>query len=123
MYKHRFYICMLYRLICKSYHFFAGRWFTTCTGILNIMVILGFMFNYMLRVNLTIAIVDMVVDVNKTKNSTTPGPKFEWDKFQVNDALGSFFWGYILTELPGSYKKIQSVKKICSLKVLQVQLR
>lgn len=68
------------------------------------MVILGFMFNYMLRVNLTIAIVDMVVDVNRTKNSTTPGPKFEWDKFQVNDALGSFFWGYILTELPGKGK-------------------
>ena len=33
---------------------------------LNIMVILGFMFNYMLRVNLTIAIVAMVVPGNKT---------------------------------------------------------
>jgi hypothetical protein len=30
------------------------------------MVILGFMFNYMLRVNLTIAIVAMVVPGNKT---------------------------------------------------------
>lgn len=70
------------------------------------MVILGFMFNYMLRVNLTIAIVDMVIDANKTTNSTaTPGPKFHWDKFQVNEALGSFFWGYILTELPGRAKQ------------------
>jgi hypothetical protein len=34
------------------------------------MVILGFMFNYMLRVNLTIAIVAMVVPANKT--DTTP---------------------------------------------------
>lgn len=33
------------------------------------MVILGFMFNYMLRVNLTIAIVAMVVPGNKTDTS------------------------------------------------------
>jgi hypothetical protein len=38
----------------------------SCRQVLNIMVILGFMFNYMLRVNLTIAIVAMVVPGNKT---------------------------------------------------------
>lgn len=27
--------------------------------------------------------------------------KFSWDAFQQNLILGSFFWGYILTELPG----------------------
>lgn len=27
--------------------------------------------------------------------------KFEWDSYQQNFVLGSFFWGYILTELPG----------------------
>lgn len=27
--------------------------------------------------------------------------KFEWDAYQQNLMLGSFFWGYILTELPG----------------------
>lgn len=32
----------------------------SCRQVLNIMVILGFMLNYMLRVNLTIAIVSMV---------------------------------------------------------------
>lgn len=32
----------------------------SCSRILNIMVLLGFMVNYMLRVNFTIAIVDMV---------------------------------------------------------------
>lgn len=31
-----------------------------CSRILNLMVLLGFMVNYMLRVNFTIAIVDMV---------------------------------------------------------------
>lgn len=38
---------------------FADR--LSCRQILNIMVILGFMLNYMLRVNLTIAIVSMVM--------------------------------------------------------------
>lgn len=31
-----------------------------CSRILNLMVLVGFMVNYMLRVNFTIAIVDMV---------------------------------------------------------------
>nr|CAD7461639.1 unnamed protein product [Timema tahoe] len=41
----------------------------TCKQVLNFMVILGFMFNYMLRVNLTIAIVAMVHPGNKTDSS------------------------------------------------------
>ncbi|KAJ8979410.1 hypothetical protein NQ317_015842 [Molorchus minor] len=88
-----------------------SRWkaLLTCRQVLNIMVILGFMFNYMLRVNLTIAIVDMI-KTNTTSNSsntTAPskfvpeGNRFEWTIEQKNDILGSFFWGYILTELPG----------------------
>lgn len=27
--------------------------------------------------------------------------KFHWDKYAQNEIMGSFFWGYILTELPG----------------------
>ncbi|XP_069692007.1 sialin isoform X2 [Periplaneta americana] len=101
----------------------------TCRQVLNIMVILGFMFNYMLRVNLTIAIVAMVVPGNKTdqhhvvvdsecggpaptpvnSSMTTPAPtqeipdgvRFEWDEYEQNMILGCFFWGYVLTELPG----------------------
>jgi len=41
---------------------FADR--LSCRQVLNIMVILGFMLNYMLRVNLTIAIVSMVLPSN-----------------------------------------------------------
>lgn len=97
------------------------------------MVILGFMLNYALRVNLTIAIVDMVehvatngdthggggdgggnysTTINGSDNSTssTVGPttlahsdstKFQWSAYEQNLVLGCFFWGYILTELPG----------------------
>lgn len=41
----------------------------SCLQVLNIMVILGFMLNYMLRVNLTIAIVSMVMPSNKHSHS------------------------------------------------------
>lgn len=40
-----------------------------CSRVLNFMVLLGFMVNYMLRVNFTIAIVDMVPS-HKQNNST-----------------------------------------------------
>ncbi|XP_066992481.2 sialin [Anabrus simplex] len=104
----------------------------TCRQVLNIMVLLGFMFNYMLRVNLTIAIVAMVVPANKTGSdnnftavdsgcggvvsapvnssisvsSIAPveeleQTRYEWDEYLQNMILGSFFWGYICTELPG----------------------
>lgn len=79
------------------------------------MVILGFMFNYMLRVNISLAIIEMVVPEEQLKNNGNVSAgndtgvvmyesaehKFYWDKFAQNDILGSFFWGYILTELPG----------------------
>lgn len=47
--------------------------FLSCRKVLNIMVIMGFMLNYALRVNLTIAIVAMVDDQmdNKTTNLTS----------------------------------------------------
>lgn len=90
------------------------------------MVIMGFMLNYALRVNLTIAIVAMVSPVvnliksnatevasaltslaaNATSTAAPPlinaeDTHFEWDAYEQNIILGSFFWGYILTELPG----------------------
>lgn len=40
----------------------------TCRQVLNILVILGFMLNYMLRVNLTIAIVSMVIPRNESSH-------------------------------------------------------
>ncbi|XP_068618034.1 sialin [Battus philenor] len=90
----------------------------TCVQVLNIMVLLGFMLNYALRVNLTIAIVEMIYDEkdNQTMaaaaNLTThmnvtehPGhieqTRYHWDTKQKNHLLGCFFWGYVLTELPG----------------------
>lgn len=123
----------------------------TCRQVLNAMVILGFMLNYMLRVNMTIAIVSMVIPSNdslrtseydvsnecvsaasfnerstvtatdaaaKNNGSGSSFPldgsithissggkanetRYPWNEYQVNLVLGSFFWGYICTEIPG----------------------
>lgn len=69
---------------------------------------LGFMLNYALRVNLTIAIVAMVKPAAHNGTDGSPvdvveddSDLFDWDPYQQNFVLGSFFWGYILTELPG----------------------
>lgn len=94
--------------------------FVTCRQVLNIMVIFGFMFNYMLRVNLTLAIVDMVnTSVNSsssaanTTETVVEETRFDWDSTQKNDILGSFFWGYILTEiLGGRLAEIVGAKRI-----------
>lgn len=42
----------------------------SCVQVLNAMVFLAFMVNYMLRVNLTIAIVDMI-QINGTADNST----------------------------------------------------
>lgn len=63
------------------------------------------------------AILEMVVPEERWKNTNgsdiggnnnvtkllyeSDDNKFYWDKYAQNDILGSFFWGYILTELPG----------------------
>ncbi|XP_045500352.1 sialin isoform X1 [Colias croceus] len=89
----------------------------TCVQVLNLMVLLGFMLNYALRVNLTIAIVEMIFDdkdvqvanltdsLNVTENFQHPEhiqqTRYHWDTKQKNHLLGSFFWGYVLTEVPG----------------------
>ncbi|XP_014239443.1 sialin isoform X2 [Cimex lectularius] len=76
----------------------------SCVQILNVLVFFSFMVNYMLRVNITIAIVAMVDDSNSTTvatNETVETTKFQWDTRQRNLIYGSFFWGYVFTELPG----------------------
>jgi hypothetical protein len=63
------------------------------------MVLLGFMIHHMLRVNISIAIIEMVNRNNTT--STTDAPRYNWDEEEKNNVLGYFFWGYVLTQIPG----------------------
>lgn len=89
------------------------QWMKSRT-VLGIMGFLGFANVYAMRVNLSVAIVAMV---NSTKanteldvcpdtnpvNSTIPTRQgeFNWNEYEQGVILGSFFYGYVLTQVPG----------------------
>ena len=60
---------------------------------------------YALRVNLSVAIVSMVqsnvVTGNNSNHYSTNSSEFDWDENTQGLVLGSFFFGYVLTQLPG----------------------
>lgn len=39
--------------------------------------------------------------MSKTYSNSLNGVKFNWSEYEQNFILGSFYWGYVLTELPG----------------------
>ena len=51
-----------------------------------------------MRVNLSVAIVYMV---NSTASTNTNTGHFQWDEAQQGIILGMFFYGYVLTQVPG----------------------
>lgn len=87
---------------------------------LALLAFCGFFVLYALRVNLSVALVDMV-DSNSTltDNRTSKecaehsapvkvhhnhtGKKYQWDAETQGWILGSFFYGYIVTQIPGGY--------------------
>lgn len=73
---------------------------------------LGMMNIYAMRINLSIAMVAMVNSTNDGANknngrqvNTTSSPsaqgEFHWNEYEQGIILGAFFWGYIVTQLPG----------------------
>ncbi|XP_077351196.1 sialin isoform X2 [Festucalex cinctus] len=81
---------------------------------------LGFIVVYALRVNLSVAMVDMLntthqVQVNHSSSLCPAHPSparpkhnhtasvYNWDSRTQGWILGSFFYGYILTQIPGGY--------------------
>uniref|UniRef100_L7MUI5 Sialin n=1 Tax=Xenopus tropicalis TaxID=8364 RepID=L7MUI5_XENTR len=87
---------------------------------LALMALLGFFMLYALRVNLSVALVDMVNSTSTPRENTTAnicpdhtsapavlhnstGQKYDWDANTQGWILGSFFYGYILTQIPGGY--------------------
>ncbi|EDW02606.1 putative inorganic phosphate cotransporter [Drosophila grimshawi] len=64
-----------------------------------ILVFFGLAVAYGMRVNLSVAIVAMT-----DKNATNPDfPEFDWDESIKSYLLSSFFWGYVVTQVPGGY--------------------
>nr|CAD7205256.1 unnamed protein product [Timema douglasi] len=95
--------------------------------VLAVLSFFGFFINYMLRVNINIAIVEMVLapplDANHTlgeggclvqqdnltvaaSNLSIPtsqaGGEFDWDVHEQGQVLGSFYWSYVISLIPGA---------------------
>ncbi|XP_042197417.1 vesicular glutamate transporter 2.2 [Callorhinchus milii] len=82
----------------------------TCFGlprryIIAIMSGLGFCISFGIRCNLGVAIVDMVNNstIHQGNKIIKQKAKFNWDPETVGMIHGSFFWGYIVTQIPGGY--------------------
>ncbi|KAL4228698.1 hypothetical protein ACF0H5_011741 [Mactra antiquata] len=74
--------------------------------VVGIMAFFGFCNIYALRVNLSVAIVAMTTSKTTylSENKTlTILPDYTWDSHTKGIILGSFFYGYIFTQLPGGY--------------------
>lgn len=72
-----------------------------------ILSFLGFVNVYALRVNLSVALVAMVTSKtsfhpNGTEYIVSP-PEFDWNPKLQGFLLSSFFYGYIITQIPGGY--------------------
>lgn len=84
------------------------------------MVFLTTYINYTARVNMSISIVSMTMgkdkaipeckrdemsaaDRKKPVNLPDYGPRYEWNENIQGLILGSYFWGYIITSLPGGF--------------------
>ncbi|KAK6173305.1 hypothetical protein SNE40_016781 [Patella caerulea] len=74
--------------------------------IVAFMAFLGFANTYALRVNLSVAIVAMTnnrtIHINNTYR-VVKSPDYDWDLELQGHILSSFFWGYIITQLPGGF--------------------
>uniref|UniRef100_A0A7N8WP87 Sialin n=1 Tax=Mastacembelus armatus TaxID=205130 RepID=A0A7N8WP87_9TELE len=67
----------------------------------------GFFVVYSLRVNLSVAMVDMLNSTHQSSinhsGSVCPASVYDWDSETQGWILGAFFYGYILTQIPGGY--------------------
>ncbi|POI35689.1 hypothetical protein CIB84_000558, partial [Bambusicola thoracicus] len=73
--------------------------------IIAIMSGLGFCISFGIRCNLGVAIVEMVNNSTVYINGKPELQKaqFNWDPETVGLIHGSFFWGYIVTQIPGGF--------------------
>ncbi|XP_028676314.1 sialin [Erpetoichthys calabaricus] len=85
---------------------------------LAVLSFCGFFMAYALRVNLSVAMVEMVKTIinNSSASHMCPGhassfviqhnttaPVYDWDADTQGWILGSFFYGYLFTQIPGGY--------------------
>ncbi|XP_068975091.1 sialin isoform X1 [Bombus flavifrons] len=73
--------------------------------VVGVLAFFGFFTSYILRVNLSVAIVAMTAKVHKIDKNGTEyfEQEFDWDSKTQGLVLSSFFYGYISTQLLGGW--------------------
>ncbi|XP_058808451.1 vesicular glutamate transporter 2.1-like isoform X1 [Phymastichus coffea] len=71
--------------------------------VVGVLAFFGFFVSYVLRVNLSVAIVKMTANRTLTDDSSGQGAEFEWDSRLRGLVLSSFFYGYMSTQLLGGW--------------------
>lgn len=73
--------------------------------VVALLAFFGFFNVYALRVNLSVAVVAMTEPVEtKLDNGTVVlMPEFDWSSQTKGLVLSSFFYGYLITQLPGGW--------------------
>ncbi|VDM75568.1 unnamed protein product [Strongylus vulgaris] len=82
------------------------KWHLARRHFVAALALLGFANIYAMRANLSVAIVEMTSGTNKDVNGTSihvDGEFREWSTVTQGVVLGSFFYGYILTQIPGGF--------------------
>jgi len=82
----------------------SGTKFSNCRYILVLLGFIGFIFNYALRVNINVIIKRMTKEscTSLTLNSTKQDEDlFCWDSKTQIDVVSTFFYGYVVLQIPG----------------------
>nr|CAG4647849.1 EOG090X04X8 [Moina brachiata]SVE92971.1 EOG090X04X8 [Moina brachiata] len=71
---------------------------------------IGFLISFGIRCNLGVAIAQMTAteesdpnSTDKSANQTAAGPEFDWGPGMTGVIESSFFWGYLITQVPGGF--------------------
>ncbi|KAL0280109.1 UNVERIFIED_CONTAM: hypothetical protein PYX00_001499 [Menopon gallinae] len=71
--------------------------------LISLVAFLGFCNLYALRVNLSVAIVAMTTNKTFSNGTISEAAEFDWNPDIQGIVLSSFFYGYIVTQIPGGF--------------------
>merc|ERR1719400_1930405 len=79
----------------------CARSTSTCSQ--NVPVAGGFLISFGIRCNVGVATVKMMSNTTNEEGDVTTPAEFHWSPETIGYVDSSFFWGYIVTQLPGGF--------------------
>ena len=68
-----------------------------------VLVACGFLISFGIRCNVGVATVKMMSNTTNEEGDVTTPAEFHWSPETIGYVDSSFFWGYIVTQLPGGF--------------------